>query len=397
MENANVKNEGAANDSWSEYGYDDELEFGYDDWYDSDAAFGLGYLNAQPGQGAAPAPSLDSERERLDRLELSGDLSTVSKEDLDKLQRKLNYAVSLSGEDQAALLAEIDATLDSLEHPGKKSGGKLPLDEEIQSYIEAHPELDQADQDKLAKWIGAYQLDPENTQKTIAREFQAFQQGVGSEEVYGTTVSRLATVTGMKPAAVQDLFDKHGVSDPDNLNDTQIATLLEEFCGEELSAARDKVAEAQADLQKSIDRNMNAADKVNANEDSLDFSPFRNLLDMSKREDAASLALSDALQAEAKATLPILAALKGVPEDKVTVLHGAQQAGMLSVNGTELNVIGNIRTGEIELSTNRNVWPAVDLSLAKLKVEDKEDRIPDWVRKENYPTKQPQSMFDLIF
>jgi len=374
-------------DGGSDYSTQDpSQDFSQDDW--------TTIYPADGSQDQAPALTVDSERQKIEQMEADPKLSAAARDQLRALQGKLNTLVSETGDQLANDLSDIETTLSGLSNPTPEN--QKPLDEQLQDYLTAHPDLGKDKQKQIKKWIAAYQLDPESTKSQIKSEFKSLTQQVGNSEVYGGTIAKLATVTGMKAADISDTFAKLQIKDPNHLTDDQIAQLLPKLGGKPLDAARKQVAKAQSSLQDEITSAQQSCDKVNGDKKNTDFSSFKTLLDISKHTDPASLKLSDALQAEAKATIPVLSVLKGVPEDKISVMGGAPKdksskshndaytlAGSLKINGKEVNVVGNIRTGEIDFNNHANAWPKVSLHDYKLNTIGKEASLPSWV--DDYP------------
>ncbi len=374
-----ITNETAtATDLYSDYGFDANGNFGLEDWESQDREFGI-----EPSDANSPAPqeSLDQERARLARLMADPELSATSRRELTQLQGKLNHAVALNAGSQATALAEIDGLLDSLEHPG--DGARQPLDERIQDFLDEHRHLESDQRQKLKKWIGAYQLDPESTGSDLEAEFEKIQSTAADVSIYGETIQRLSTVTGMEPAKIQEIFDRHGFEDPENLSSREISAILPELGGAKLSEALQAATEAQENLESAIQENEKTAAKASTDHEHSDFQCYRNLLDISRRQDPDSRDLTEALQKTAETAAPILAALRGVPEGDVTVLEG-EQAGMLKLGGIPTNLIGDIHSGEIELGGKLSGWPELDLEKSAIVVWDKK-RIPKWVNDEGYP------------
>ena len=366
--------------------------------------------------------NFESEHQRITQLQSSVDLSPSAKEDLEALQRKLGTVAGKNGEAELAVLREVDAALDEMEHPTPES--QKALDVQMKDYLSEHDkDLDKAETAQIEKWVAAYELDPEGTKKLISKEFKDLQTNVATGQVYGSKIEQLAKYTGMSPAKILEVFQKHGITDTEKLTDKQIQLVLPELGGERLAKATKALSKAQNELQSAWDKAAKQAEKVNSanrtnDEDkaSNDFSAFKTLSDISNHSHPKSKAFEDCLREVAKASAPILAALKGVPEDQVKVLSGSpklseqQRAsyeemnsgtsllgfeipipeydssrtlnGMLSINGESFNVIGNPRTGEIDISDRSNRWPTLDS--VKVTVSDY-TQLPDWMIEEGYP------------
>jgi hypothetical protein len=374
--------------NWSDYGWEEDCG----DSYSMDD-YGM---------------SIDAERQRIEQLlKSSVDLSPSAKEELEALQRKLNYIISESPEAQAADLAEIDQAINELDPAMENTKqGKSSLDEQMQDYLELHAEdLSEAEKTQIEKWIAAYQLDPEGTKQMINKEFQDLQNSIGTEEVYGSKIEQLADATGMKAAAVQEVFEKHGITDTQHLSDKEIQLVLPELGGKAMADAQKKLQEATQALQSAWDNASKQAEKVNAanraNEEDAtnnNFNSFKTLSDIANHEAPEAKAYEDALRGVARASAPILAALKGVPESQVVVLSGAPatgegedanttqlQDGMLQIGNEKYNVIGNPRTGETVVTDQPNPWPSFNSNTVKI-FRNEYTTLPSWVNNQGYPT-----------